>query len=194
MPDPCSILGKISQSWLWSSSSPPVTSFTITLSMLFLLLCGKMAERKRVYTVILFCVRTIWPRLKFPLECCQSFCKHFFPPPPTFLSLSLSFSPSLSLLTSDRRGRPDRYSDSMVSDPLLNSCSSCSSILPGATIFRLGFCLVWPLCSPLWFQCGDDKTIYSWSLSNTWSCTYFSCRVASRLVLVSWVSLPTKWP
>uniref|UniRef100_H3CKG6 Heterogeneous nuclear ribonucleoprotein K n=1 Tax=Tetraodon nigroviridis TaxID=99883 RepID=H3CKG6_TETNG len=35
---------------------------------------------------------------------------HFFPPPPTSLSL-FPFFPSL--LTSDRRGRPDRYSDNM---------------------------------------------------------------------------------
>lgn len=50
-------------SWLWSSSSPPpVTFFTITLSELFLLLCGKMAERKCVYTVILLSVCAVWPR------------------------------------------------------------------------------------------------------------------------------------
>lgn len=50
-------------SWLWSSSSPPpVTFFTITLSELFLLLCGKMAERKCVYTVILRSVCAVWPR------------------------------------------------------------------------------------------------------------------------------------
>uniref|UniRef100_A0A3Q0R897 Heterogeneous nuclear ribonucleoprotein K n=1 Tax=Amphilophus citrinellus TaxID=61819 RepID=A0A3Q0R897_AMPCI len=33
----------------------------------------------------------------------------------------------------DRRGRPDRYSDSMVSDPLLNACSSGTSISMGAS-------------------------------------------------------------
>lgn len=58
-----SFLGGISSPWLWTSSSPPpVTSLTITLSELFLLLCGKMAGRKCVYTVILLSVCAVWPR------------------------------------------------------------------------------------------------------------------------------------
>lgn len=73
--------------------------------------------------------------------------KHFFlssffffpthPHPHLSLCLSLSLPPSIppislllwhAFVTSDRRGRPDRYSDNMVSDPLLNASSSCSSI------------------------------------------------------------------
>lgn len=119
-----------------------------------------MAERKCVYTVILLsvCVQFDLDQ-KFPLECCQAFffvsIFFFFPPPPTSLSCSLSRSlspsppistnlpPCMTLfITSDRRGRPDRYSDNMVSDPLLNACSSRSSISLGASLLRRAYWLV----------------------------------------------------
>lgn len=121
-------------SWLWSSSSPPpVTFFTITLSELFLLLCGKMAERKCVYTVILLSVCAVWPRPEISFGMLSRI------PPPFFFLISNFFLsthphphlfplPPLLLwhafITSDRRSRPDRYSDSMVSsDPWLKAAS-----------------------------------------------------------------------
>lgn len=80
----------------------------------------------------------------------SSFFFFFFSPTPTHISLCLSLSlppsiPPISLplwhafVTSDRRGRPDRYSDNMVSDPLLNASSSRSSISLGASILRLAY-------------------------------------------------------
>lgn len=92
-----------SSPWLWSSSPPPVTPLTITLSELFLWLCGKMAGRKCVYTVILLsvCVQVDLDRNFFssppPLGTFSSiffFSKHFYfvPPPPTFF-FSLSPPP-----------------------------------------------------------------------------------------------------
>lgn len=121
-------------SWLWSSSSPPpVTSLTITLSELFLLLCGKMAGRKCVYTVILLSVCAVWPRPEISFGMLSRFFFSFFlisnffffPPTPTHISSSATLLLWHAFVTSDRRGRPDRYSDSMVSsDPLLNASSS----------------------------------------------------------------------
>lgn len=85
--------GKISSPWLWSSSSPPpVTSLTITLSELFLLLCGKMAGRKCVYTVILLSVCAVWPRPEISFGMLSSF---FFSK--QFIFLSTNPHPHLSL-------------------------------------------------------------------------------------------------
>uniref|UniRef100_A0A671V2T9 Heterogeneous nuclear ribonucleoprotein K n=1 Tax=Sparus aurata TaxID=8175 RepID=A0A671V2T9_SPAAU len=51
------------------------------------------------------------------------------PPPPH--PSRVSRGSDMNKNDSDRRGRPDRYSDNMVSDPLLNACSSRSSISLG---------------------------------------------------------------
>ncbi len=86
---------KRSSPWLWSSPPPPpVTSLTITLSELFLLLCGKMAERKCVYTVILLSVCAVWPRPEISFGMLSSiFCKNFlFLSTPTHIPISLSLS------------------------------------------------------------------------------------------------------
>lgn len=80
-----------SSSWLGSSSPPPVTPLTITLSELFLLLCGKMAERKCVYTVILLSVCVQFdPDQNF----LWNVLKHFYE-----FSVSLHPHPHLSRLT-----------------------------------------------------------------------------------------------
>lgn len=130
-------------SWLWSSPPPPVIPLTITLSELFLLLCGKMAERKCVYTVILLSVCAVWPRPEIFFGMLSSvFCISIHTPTPTHISLSFCLcltlllwpAPHISLtlwhsfFNSDRRGRPDRYSDNMVSGLLLNACKACSAI------------------------------------------------------------------
>lgn len=134
-----------SSSWLRSESPPPVTPLTITLSELFLLVCGKMVERKCVYTVILLsvCVQFDLDQ-NFFVDSYQDF--FFFSNRFLFLSLpthifflSGSHTAFIPLpITSDRRGRPDRYSDSMVSDPLLNTFSFCSRCKSSQTVTLLG--------------------------------------------------------
>lgn len=89
-----------SSPWLWWSSPPPVTPLTITLSELFLWLCGKMAERKCVYTIILLSVCMQFDLdQKFSLECCQAFFLSifYFLSTPTHISLTLTPSLSFSL-------------------------------------------------------------------------------------------------